>query len=165
MTSAAMPKPAPAAIAARLMVQPHRSSASHSPAMPARNTATAPTRNPNSTASPPLSEKLGTAAAMSRVTCPACGFPVQEGAHLPGIRPPAGLAGRERKLFSVFALNLGRVVPYVDLALAMWPADDPDRWMATIRVYICRLRRKIAGAGLQIRVERDFGYRMTESKA
>lgn len=92
------------------------------------------------------------------IACPACGFHVQEGEHQPGIRAPETLAGRERKLFALFALNLGRVVSYLDICLALWPADDPHRWMAAIRVYVCRLRKKLVG--YVITVEEGLGYRM-----
>lgn len=74
-----------------------------------------------------------------------------------------GLQRRERQLFALFSRNLGRVVPYVDICLVLWPADDPERWMAAIRVYVSRLRRKIAGSGLCIEVEDGFGYRMKEA--
>ena len=55
----------------------------------------------------------------------------------------------------------GRAVAYWRLYEAAWGVEPRDEyaWRASLKVYICRLRRR---AGVKVVSERGFGYRMIQ---
>ncbi len=52
---------------------------------------------------------------------------------------------KQRTVLAVLLLESGRVVPAERLAACVWGDDLPDRWPATLQVYVYNLRRALRG--------------------
>src|SRR3954453_16982063 len=52
---------------------------------------------------------------------------------------------KQRTVLAVLLLEAGRVVPAERLAACVWGDDLPDRWPATLQVYVYNLRRALRG--------------------
>ena len=62
----------------------------------------------------------------------------------------------EEQLSAALLEHYGEVVPDDDLLARAWPSGDGNP--ATLRVQVMRLRRRIAGLGLEIRTIRAKGH-------
>lgn len=77
--------------------------------------------------------------------CPCCGQRI-EAMHLDMLSDLQTLAPLERKLINTLISHHPRKVSAEQLAEGMWPyGDGPDDEHTTIRVVVCRTRKKLAG--------------------
>ncbi|HVV75716.1 MAG TPA: BTAD domain-containing putative transcriptional regulator [Mycobacteriales bacterium] len=68
-------------------------------------------------------------------------------------------AARVRRLLGLLVLSRGRVVSIDRLVDEVWDNDPPDSALAALRVHVSRLRKMLAGAGLEnLLVTRPTGY-------
>lgn len=76
---------------------------------------------------------------------------------------PVKLSEREFTVLHCLSAHRGRPVSAEDLLRYVWVADGSDRSRQILDVYICHLRRKLAGVGLKdaIVTLRGFGYSLT----
>lgn len=70
------------------------------------------------------------------------------------------LTRREIALLGLFLRNPGRVMSKERLYEGLFSFSDADVGLNAIELYIARLRKKIAGAGVTIETQRGLGYRM-----
>ena len=59
-------------------------------------------------------------------------------------------AHRERVVFAVLALEAGRTVSVDRLVDELWPVEPPDNAVATVRVYVSRIRKALQPVGVRI---------------
>jgi two-component system response regulator TctD len=86
---------------------------------------------------------------------PSSGMLMQDGAS-------HTLRNRELRLLEVFARNQGQILSKSQLLDRLFPQDAEVSENA-IEVYVGRLRRRLADAGVQIETVRGMGYRMSAS--
>ncbi|WP_108814640.1 response regulator transcription factor [Loktanella sp. Alg231-35] len=84
---------------------------------------------------------------------PSSGILTQDGAS-------HSLRNRELRLLEVFARNQGQILSKSQLLDRLFPQDAEVSENA-IEVYVGRLRRRLADAGVQIETVRGMGYRMS----
>ncbi|OCW59223.1 response regulator [Hoeflea olei] len=70
---------------------------------------------------------------------------------------PLQLTPREQLLLEIFLINRGRVLEKEELVIRLFGLDT-DAGPNAIELYVGRLRRKLAGAGLEIKTLRGLGY-------
>jgi len=70
-------------------------------------------------------------------------------------------SAKERAVLVVLAAASGKVVSVERLAEELWEGDPPDSAVTSIRVYVSRLRKTLAAAGLEeLLVTRAAGYEL-----
>ena len=77
--------------------------------------------------------------------------------HAGDVRP---LRNRELRLLEVFARNKGQILSKSQLLDRLF-SQDADVSENAIEVYVGRLRKRLAAAGVEIETVRGVGYRMT----
>ena len=75
-------------------------------------------------------------------------------AHLDGELVPIG-GPKQRTVLAVLLLEAGRIVPAERLAGCVWGDDLPDRWPATLQVYVYNLRRALRGDAATVEGESE----------
>ncbi len=70
------------------------------------------------------------------------------------------LTRRELALLWLLARNAGRVMSKERLYEGLFSFADADVGLNAIELYVARLRKKLAGAGVSIETQRGLGYRM-----
>jgi two-component system response regulator TctD len=70
---------------------------------------------------------------------------------------PLALTPREQVLLEIFLVNKGRVLEKEELIMRLF-GTEADAGPNAIELYVGRLRRKLAGSGLEIRTLRGLGY-------
>jgi two-component system response regulator TctD len=78
--------------------------------------------------------------------------------HRDGTAVP--LTRRELALFDMLIRNAGRVMSKERLFEGLFSFDDADIGQNAIELYIARLRKKLAGSGVEIETQRGLGYRL-----
>jgi DNA-binding SARP family transcriptional activator/class 3 adenylate cyclase len=67
--------------------------------------------------------------------------------------------GKERALLALLLMNANRVVTADELIAGLWPDPPPDSALTGLRVYVYRLRRALASAGLsEVLTTQSGGY-------
>ena len=72
------------------------------------------------------------------------------------------LTGREAALLGILLRQPGQVLSKERLYNGLYTFSDVDVGLNAIELYIGRLRKKIAGAGVTIETQRGLGYRIRE---
>src|SRR3954453_23243023 len=57
--------------------------------------------------------------------------------------PPSALAGRQRQILQILALEAGSAVPKDRLADLLWDGEPPTSYVGTLESYVCVLRRTL----------------------
>ncbi len=70
---------------------------------------------------------------------------------------PLSLTPREQLLLEIFLANKGRVLEKEELIMRLF-GMDADAGPNAIELYVGRLRRKLSGAGMEIKTLRGLGY-------
>ncbi|MEP3435391.1 MAG: response regulator transcription factor [Hoeflea sp.] len=73
------------------------------------------------------------------------------------------LTPREQLLLEIFLINKGRVLEKDELVMRLF-GMDAEAGPNAIELYVGRLRRKLSGAGLEIRTLRGLGYQAQVAK-
>lgn len=77
---------------------------------------------------------------------------------------PLQLTPREQLLLEIFLINKGRVLEKDELVMRLF-GMEADAGPNAIELYVGRLRRKLAGSGMEIRTLRGLGYQAVISKS
>lgn len=73
---------------------------------------------------------------------------------------PMTLTRREMSLFELFVRNRGKVMSKERLFEGLFSFDDADVGLNAIELYVGRLRKKLADAGVHIETQRGLGYKL-----